>query len=67
MNKTIYQCCFCDKSIESNNLDVVSLFATTNWDKEVDKQHEQQFFCHINCFKQQLGKSVPLYLLDLTD
>ncbi|MEH7355928.1 hypothetical protein V7150_20575 [Neobacillus drentensis] len=55
-----YQCCFCGEDIESNEADVSSLILITNWDKE-DNQ-DQQFFCHIECFKRRLAENVPVFL-----
>lgn len=67
MNKINYQCCFCGKSIKSNKHDVTQLLATSNWDKEISKQQDQQFFCHIMCLKARLHEKTPLYLLDIDD
>ncbi len=66
MERTKYKCCFCGKEIESNKLDVTSLIVTINWDKEVGFQEEQQFFCHIMCFKSRLYDGIPLYLFDFS-
>lgn len=67
MGNKDFKCCFCGKSIESNTIDVTSIVAIVNWDKESDKQHEQQFFCHLNCFKEKLVKDIPVYLEDLIE
>lgn len=55
-----YQCCFCGEGIESNKVDVTSLIVITNWDKE--EQQEQQFFCHLECFKQRVFENVPVFV-----
>lgn len=62
MKNSKYQCCFCGKKIEFN---ITALLLITNYDKDLDEQQEQQFFCHINCFKKKLNRNIPLYLLDL--
>ena len=59
--KNEYICCFCDKSIESDNIDVCSVIVITNWDKNDEQHDEQQFFCHFNCFKNKLHNNIPLY------
>ena len=41
------------------------LLYTTNIDRPVAEQHDQQLWCHAACLKQHLHPSVPLYVLDL--
>lgn len=65
--KNKYQCCFCSKEIVPNDIDVTSLVIVTNWDEEIEKQQEQQLFCHMNCLKENVHKEVPLYIADLID
>ena len=67
MNKINYQCCFCGKSIEVTKFDITSILVTSNWDKNINKQQEQQFFCHMKCLKLKFHHDTPLYLLDLVD
>jgi hypothetical protein len=62
---TEYQCCFCGESIEPRGPDVGGLLYTTNIDRPVDEQHDQQLWCHAAHLKQRLHPSVPLYILDL--
>jgi len=62
---TTYQCCFCGESIAPAGPDVGGLLYTTNIDRPVEEQHDQQLWCHAACFKQHLHPSVPLYVLDL--
>jgi hypothetical protein len=57
-----YQCCFCGDVISLNEVDVTSIIIVTNWDKNQDKQNEQQLFCHIECLKNRLAKSINLYV-----
>ena len=51
MKNNKYQCCFCNETITSNNIDVTSLIVVFNWDKSEQLQQEQQLFCHVNCLK----------------
>lgn len=60
-----YQCCFCGKIIQSDNLDITSIILISNWDKDDEGiQKQQQFFCHMICFKNKIQSDIPLYLLD---
>jgi len=67
MENKKFQCCFCDKAIESNQIDITSLIVVSNWDKNQDQQQEQQFFCHINCLKNKLSENAPLYIINMID
>ncbi len=62
-----YICCFCCREIESNKLDITSIVVISNWDKDINKQQEQQLFCHIKCLQERLHDSIPLYIADLVD
>jgi hypothetical protein len=57
-------CCFCNKKIESSNVNPADLNIQINWDKSKDMQYNQTFFCHIECFKEKLHDSIKnsLYL-----
>ena len=59
--KNEFQCCFCGKGIKEN---VVSLIITTNFEKDEEKQQDQQFFCHINCFISKMSNPEYLYILE---
>lgn len=67
MRNQKYRCCFCGETVISNEMDVTGLIVVSNWDKGVDRQQEQQLFCHMNCLKERLEESVPLYIADLID
>ena len=64
MSSQNYQCCFCGKSIISNQIDVTSLIVVSNWDKEQTLQQEQQLFCHAECLRSKLAGNVFLYIAD---
>jgi hypothetical protein len=65
MEKLRYQCVFCGMTIEPTKVDICELNLRTNWEKTVEKQQVQQFFCHATCFRQHVHVSAPLYVLDL--
>ncbi|SDO04567.1 hypothetical protein SAMN04487897_107180 [Paenibacillus sp. yr247] len=67
MSNQTYQCCFCNKNIESNKIDITALIVISNWDKNQDEQQEQQLFCHMECLRSKLGNNVPLYIADIFD
>ncbi|TCT16442.1 hypothetical protein EDD68_1346 [Melghiribacillus thermohalophilus] len=64
MENSTYQCCFCDKKIQS---DVTGLVVVTNWEKDKNSQQEQQLFCHMKCLKNAVSDKFPLYIADLIE
>jgi len=56
-----YQGCFCGLSVETVPPDIGTLFYMTCCDGPVAKQHEQQMWCHTDCFRGVLHPSVKLY------
>lgn len=57
-----YECCFCGKNIESSPTDPCAINVTINIDKAKSKQYDQDFYCHIKCFKKGLTPMVSLYI-----
>jgi hypothetical protein len=55
-------CCFCDKEIPYGEVDPCALVLVPRWgtDDEVD----QQFFCHIECFRDAGVNTGEIYVLD---
>ena len=45
-----FQCVFCGEKIDNKKEKVTSILLNNNWENE-EEQVEQQFFCHISCFK----------------
>jgi hypothetical protein len=62
--KKKYECCFCNKEIISDTVDVTALIVITNYDKAQNKQEVQQLFCHIYCLKDKLPATIALYGLN---
>jgi hypothetical protein len=60
MNSEKFQCCFCGKTIESNNVDITALVVIPNWDKDMKDAPEQQLFCHMKCLREKVKKDVAI-------
>lgn len=56
-------CAFCNKIIDSTEINPCDLNILTNWDKSERYQHNQTFWCHFECFKQTLHKEVQQHLV----
>ena len=57
-----YMCCFCGKTIESSPVDPCWVNVMINIDKEKSKRYDQDFYCHIACFKSKIVPIVSLYI-----
>jgi hypothetical protein len=60
MKKLEYQCCFCGEGIGESAVDPCAIVLIGNWLSPVEKQAEQQFFCHVACFKEAMWPNVPV-------
>lgn len=57
------QCFICKKSIENESeLDPCAVKISTNYNKTVEDQKSQIFFCHFNCFKTVNNDDSTIYL-----
>ena len=56
-----YLCCFCNTFIESSNGDPCEIDILINITQPKNKQYNQVFYCHINCFKEQLHEQIKPY------
>jgi hypothetical protein len=70
MKKIDYQCCFCGEGIgESteriNPLDPCAVVLVANWQQPSSKQVEQQFFSHLDCFKNRMWHNVTVEVEEL--
>lgn len=54
-------CCFCNKDIKSSKINPTEINILINFDKSKDLQHEQSFFCHVECFREKLHESIKNY------
>lgn len=63
-----YRCCFCNKIIESDKVNPCDLNILINIDKPKEKQDNQTFYCHIDCFKDRLHEEIKkLLVVNLID
>ncbi len=63
MNNTDVCCCFCNEKIESTDINPCDINILTNWGKSKNKQHNQTFWCHFECFREKLDKNVQQHLV----
>ncbi len=56
-------CCFCNKNIKSDEINPCDINILTNWDKSKERQHNQTFWCHVECFREKLHKDVQKNLV----
>ena len=63
MNKENILCCFCNENIEADNFNPCDINIATNWDKPKSNQHNQTFWCHLECFRKTLHKDVQRHLV----
>lgn len=59
-----YQCMFCGETIPLEN-GICAVLLIANWNGPDATQYEQQLFAHTKCLRDNVHKSVPLYVLDL--
>jgi hypothetical protein len=58
------QCWYCGEQIAYEGFDPCAVILVTNWaGPEKDKQREQQFFAHADCFRKS-GSGEDLYVFD---
>jgi hypothetical protein len=65
MKNLEFQCCFCGEGIgtseeKRHTLDPCALILIANWQQPESEQAEQQFFCHLSCFKKLMWLNVPI-------
>lgn len=56
-------CCFCGTRVESNDVNPCEVNVLKNWDKPRFKQHDQSFWCHLECFKERMHIDLQQHLL----
>ena len=60
-----FMCFFCREGIEQQGDDPCAIVLVTSWTKPRKQQKEQQFWCHVECFRR--AAPAPLYVLDMDD
>jgi len=58
---TNYRCCFCGTLIESSQGDPCAIDILINIHKPKNQQYNQVFYCHMECFREQLHDDVRLH------
>jgi hypothetical protein len=64
-----YECCICKEAIPDDDLspktlDPCTLILISNFDRPREKQKEQQFFCHFECFRQVVNNDGIMYIME---
>jgi hypothetical protein len=62
-NHSGVMCCFCNESIKITNIDPCDIDILINWDKSKEKQHNQTFWCHLECFREKLHTNIRIHLM----
>lgn len=70
MKKLQYACCFCGEGIGDSaerfhRLDPCAVVLIGNWQQPEAEQAEQQFFCHLSCFKKAVEGKSPVEIEEL--
>lgn len=61
ISKKNYLCCFCNTFIESSDGNPCEIDILINITKLKDKQYNQIFYCHMECFREQLHEDIKMY------
>jgi hypothetical protein len=66
---TEHQCCICKNTtsgieLSTTALDPCALILISNIDQPREKQKEQQFFCHFDCFRKLVNNDGIMYIMD---
>lgn len=57
-----FDCCFCDNNIKLSTVDPCNISILINIDKDKKKQYNQNFWCHLACFRKILHANILSYL-----
>ncbi|HSC24759.1 MAG TPA: hypothetical protein VLB80_00890 [Candidatus Babeliales bacterium] len=56
-----YLCCFCNTLIIPSHGNPMEIDILINFDKPKSKQDNQTFYCHMECFKEQLDPKLKIH------
>lgn len=62
-----YQCCLCKKKVNTesaSSLDPCGLILISNIDLPRNDQKEQEFFCHLECFRRLVNNDEIMYIME---
>ncbi|MBS0416302.1 MAG: hypothetical protein JSR66_01225 [Proteobacteria bacterium] len=70
MSDRKYECCFCKMGMEPDGgdspwMDPCALVIIGYRSSAPEQQRSQQYFCHLECFKAQIGEKHPLYIEEM--
>ena len=57
----LYLCCFCNNLIISSNGNPTEIDVLINFDKPKNEQKNQSFYCHMECFKEELHPTLKIH------
>ena len=61
IQKKFYVCCFCNNPIESSYSDPCEIDILTNMTQHRSKQSGLIFYCHMECFREQLHEDIKMH------
>lgn len=70
MKRLEFQCCLCGEGIGTSlekwhRLDPCAVVLIGNWQQPESEQAEQQFFCHLVCFRRAVEVHAPVEIEQL--
>jgi hypothetical protein len=66
MNEIGFKCCFCGKRIIETGVDPCALVLVGNFSSSHQDEHvEQDFYCHLACFKKAVQPDIPVEIEDI--
>ncbi len=54
-------CCFCNNSVQTTEIDPCDIDIATNWERPDRKRRDQFFWCHSQCFKNNIHKDLQIH------
>lgn len=65
MKVTGFECCFCKKSIEENEIDPcdINIIINSEMKKDPKERSSQTFYSHFECLKEKLHKDIQGYFI----
>jgi hypothetical protein len=63
IDKKYYRCCFCDQLIQSSHGSPCEIDILININKPKNQQYNQIFYCHMECFREQLHKDIKIHFV----
>ena len=61
MENIEFICCFCNQEIKSSKTDPADINILINIDKPKERQCNQTFYCHIECFREKIHPNLKIH------